>query len=89
MVDVTESASEQGGKVGIALRGKKAQKTLEHIGLMSGVAGMYPGVRTEDVSRKVGYRLYQEGLIRLFIPHNPAHKERWVITEAGRNAMSQ
>lgn len=69
--------------------GKKARKTLEHIKLCSNGGGMYPGVRTEDVSFKVGSRLHREGLIRYFIPHNPVHKERWIITDAGLDALNE
>jgi len=67
---------------------EKARKWLEHIRLSSEGGGMYPGTRQEDVPRKVSKRLYGAGLISPFTPHNPAHKERWIITLSGRGALA-
>jgi len=46
-------------------------------------SGMYPGDRWENAPRRFT-SLQKRGLVSLYIPHNPAHKERAVITDKGR-----
>jgi hypothetical protein len=56
--------------------------------LCDGQSGMYPGIQQDVVPNSVASRLHRDGLIRAYIPHNGAHKDRWVITDAGRVALS-
>lgn len=51
--------------------------------------GMYPGIRQDLVPGKVTESLRKLGLIDHFVPHNPVHKDRWVITPAGRAALKE
>jgi hypothetical protein len=57
--------------------------------LCDGQAGMYPGIQQDVVPRSTASRLVHEGLIRAYMPHNGVHKDRWVITDAGRSALAQ
>lgn len=50
--------------------------------------GLYPGERWEQAPKRFG-SLYKRGLVDTYIPHNPSHKERAVITEAGRKALAE
>lgn len=56
--------------------------------LCDGQAGMYPGIQHDRIPPSVSHRLYVQGMIRSYVPSNFAHKERWVITDAGRAALS-
>lgn len=53
--------------------------------------GMYRGMRVDHLPDSVAYRLRtrRRHLIRLFVPENPAHKDRWVITRAGRKLLEE
>jgi hypothetical protein len=69
---------------------KKDRKWLQSIEIMSGAGGrMYSGERVDFVPTGVADRLHKRGFIEMTIPHNPAHKERWVITESGRSEVRQ
>ena len=48
--------------------------------------GMYPGLSYDLVPPTVAARLAQ--FIEAYSPHNPAHKDRWVITSQGRYALT-
>jgi hypothetical protein len=62
----------------------KQRKWLEHIALASKPsAGMYRGARHDFVPYRVAAQLERLELIYLETPHNPAHKDRWVITSEG------
>lgn len=50
-------------------------------------AGMYPGDYL-DAATKQHSQLIRHGLIEIFEPHNPAHKERVVVTGAGRSMLA-
>lgn len=50
--------------------------------------GLYPGARA-DLAPGVFRDLEKLGWVRLYTPHNPAHKDRYVITEAGREALAR
>jgi len=70
--------------------GKKSHGLLERIAKASErSAGAYPGVSTKLVSTKRANALHREGLITTFIPHNPVHDERWVITREGIDALKE
>lgn len=49
--------------------------------------GMYPGDLWEHAPKQFA-ELERMGLVRLFTPHNPVHKDRAVITELGRKALA-
>jgi len=51
-------------------------------------SGMYSGLQTDMVPAGAADRLYKLGYILRNSPHNPAHKDRFVITDAGRAALS-
>jgi len=57
--------------------------------LCDGQSGMYPGIQQDVVPKSVARRFVHDGLIRAYLPHNGAHKDRWVITDAGRSALTQ
>lgn len=50
--------------------------------------GMYPGL-TFDMSPAQLRKLRKLGLVEWFTPHNPVHKDRAVITRAGRAALER
>lgn len=50
---------------------------------------LYPGLQKHLISSKVGASLWRAGLVDNFIPYNPVHKERWVITPAGRRVLQK
>lgn len=50
---------------------------------------MYPGMHTDAVPNNPARHLEADGYIERYVPHNPAHKDRWVITDAGRRALRQ
>jgi len=58
------------------------------LSLCDGTAGMYPGIQQDRIPTSVSHRLYTQGLITAYVPRNFDHKERWVITDAGRRALS-
>ena len=67
---------------------KKQRKWLEHIEMSSRASsGMYRGAHTDFVPFKIASQLERSGLISLETPHNPVHKDRWVITFEGRQAL--
>lgn len=69
---------------------RKADKNwLSTIRLCSDGGGMYPGLRVEMLPNAPAKRLREFGYIELFIPHNPVHKDRWIITPEGRTAESK
>jgi hypothetical protein len=69
---------------------KKHRKWLEHIELASKASsGMYRGAPCDFVPFKAASVLEKHGFVTLEIPHNPVHKERWVITDDGRAALSE
>ena len=49
-------------------------------------SGMYPGDRWECAPKRFA-RLEKLGLVTVYIPHNPVHKERAVITAEGLKAL--
>lgn len=70
--------------------GKKALRALERIQTATdSLASMYPGEPNKFVSWKIASGLRKRGYIQTFIPHNPVHHERWVITERGRAALEK
>jgi hypothetical protein len=74
----------------MTLLSKKQRKWLEHIDLASKASsGMYRGERCDFVPFKAASVLEKHGFVSLEIPHNPVHKERWVITDEGRAALSE
>jgi len=67
----------------------KDRKWLEHIETSSRIgSGMYPGTPCDFVPNGPANRLYRLGYISTFLPHNPVHKERWIISDEGRAALS-
>jgi len=60
--------------------------TLLRLSATSG--GMYAGDRW-DLAPKVYGKLERMGLVYLSAPHNPAHKDRAVATEAGRHFLRE
>ena len=49
--------------------------------------GQYPGCHWDDAPKKFR-KLEEMGLVRLWMPHNPSHKDRAVITPAGKAALA-
>lgn len=67
---------------------KQDRKWLEQVRLLTDSSGgMYPGMPVDRLPPSVTRRLgpYLES----YSPHNPIHKERWTITQAGRDALAQ
>lgn len=72
-----------------ALR-KKDRKWLAHIGVMSAPGpGMYRGDRCDLVPHGPADRLYKRGLIDILTVTNMSHKDRWIITDAGRAELER
>lgn len=68
---------------------KKLLRTLNNVRMETdNPLGMYPGGRYDFAPAQHG-KLELMGLIELFIPHNPAHRERVTITESGRAALEE
>lgn len=67
---------------------KQQRHWLKTIEMCSATGGMYPGVQQDVVPNNPAKHLHRDGYIEGFIPHNPVHKERWVITAAGRAALA-
>lgn len=66
----------------------KDRKWLERIQRSTDAyGGMYPGMTQDTLPPSVARRL--AGCIENYTPHNPIHKERWVITSQGRQALAQ
>lgn len=67
---------------------KKDRQWLERIRLESdSLGGMYAGMRADHLPSGPANRLYKGGYIVREIPHNPVHKDRWLITYQGRKAL--
>lgn len=66
----------------------KDRKWLEQIEMLCrpGVGGMYNGMTVDRLPQSVALRL--GAFIRSEFPHNPVHKERWIITDEGRKALA-
>lgn len=65
----------------------KDRRWLERIRLSTDGSGMYPGTPCDLVPNGPARRLYALGFLETFSPHNPVHKERWIISSAGRAAL--
>lgn len=66
----------------------KARKWLDLIAVSSRPSGsMYRGQIVDLVPPKFARAFERSGWVDREIPHNPVHKERFVITEAGRAAL--
>lgn len=69
---------------------KKDAKWLDHIRSASSPgSGMYVGLQCDLVPDGASDRLYRAGYILTESPHNPVHKDRFVITPAGRAALQE
>lgn len=68
---------------------EKQLKALSSIRSSTDGYVIYPGIQQDLISSKVGAFLHRAGMIKSFIPHNPAHKERWVITMSGRAVLAR
>lgn len=66
---------------------KKDRKWLELIGMSNSV--MYPGIQCDTIPTSPADRLRKAGFIDLYMPHNGAHKDRWMITAEGRAELNQ
>lgn len=67
--------------------GAKLLKTLERVRTATDyTGGGYPGCHADESPAQFR-RLRTRGMIENFIPHNPVHKERVVITDKGRDAL--
>jgi hypothetical protein len=67
---------------------KKDRKWLEEIQRATDAPpGMYAGMSVALLPHTVARRL--GAFIISSAPHNPIHKDRWVISEAGRKALAQ
>ena len=74
--------------VAVQVTRAKDRAWLEKIKICSSRgSGMYPGLQCDLVPSAPAYRLYRLGYILTFIPHNHAHKERWIISDEGRAAL--
>ncbi len=72
----------------MAMIRKKDRKWLEEIRLTTDTPpGMYAGLSIDLLPPTVARRL--SAFILSSPPHNPIHKDRWIITEAGRRALAQ
>lgn len=50
--------------------------------------GMYPGVTVESAPGQFR-KLIARGLVEEYVPHNPVHKRRAIITDLGRAALRE
>jgi hypothetical protein len=50
---------------------------------------MYRGAPCDFVPFKAASVLEKHGFVTLEIPHNPVHKERWVITHEGISHLAK
>jgi hypothetical protein len=67
---------------------KKLRKWLETVEICSRPgSGMYRGIQCDVVPSSPALKLERAGFIERFMPHNPVHKDRWIITEEGRAAL--
>lgn len=66
--------------------GKKRLKWLRLAASDDG--GMYPGVHA-DMAPGVFGALAKMGFVTRYVPHNPAHKDRYVITDSGRAKLDE
>jgi len=66
---------------------KQQRRWLKTISDCSSGGGMYPGVHADFVPNNPARHLERDGYIELYMPHNPVHKDRWVVTEKGREAL--
>jgi hypothetical protein len=64
----------------------KDVKWLREIGARRG--GMYPGQRYDLIPDSVRLRLERQRLVEVYVPHNPAHKDRLVLTYAGESFLA-
>ena len=68
---------------------RKDARWLDHIKVASSPgSGMYIGMQSDMVPAAAADRLSKLGYVVTNFPHNSAHKERLVITDAGREALS-
>lgn len=71
----------------VSLRDKDRRWLQEVADLTDNRGGsMYPGMHADVMPPTVAKRL--RGLIDVYEPHNMAHKNRWIITTAGRHALA-
>ena len=64
--------------------GEKAKQLLERVCHFTDTpTGMYPGIHWEDAPGQLR-KLKARGFVDVYEPHNRAHKNRAVITNAGR-----
>ena len=69
---------------------KQQRNWLKTIEMCSGPSSsMYPGLQTDAVPSNPARHLESDGYIERYVPHNPVHKDRWVITDTGRAALRQ
>lgn len=67
----------------------KLHKRLEGLLLYcNGSTGMYPGDHWDSASKQYS-QLERMGLVETFVPWNPVHKTRAVITDAGRAYLKE
>ena len=64
------------------------RKWLELVAMSSGGGSMYAGQRQDLIPPKVARWMEREGVVHLEVPRNPSHKERFVISQAGRDALA-
>lgn len=64
------------------------RKWLELIRMASDGRGMYAGERIDVIPPKHLRAFERSGWVDIVIPHNPVHKERVAITDAGRAALA-
>ncbi len=65
----------------------KQRKWLELVDMASRGSGMYAGERVDVLPPKVARWMEEAGYVYRVVPHNPVHKERLAVTEAGRAAL--
>lgn len=52
-------------------------------------SAFYPGQHLDFIPAPVVSRLTGLGFAESFVPHNPAHKERLALTDAGRRFLEE
>lgn len=81
------AVSSKVGEAQAAPIGKKRLRWLE-AAARENHGSMYPGVHA-DAAPGVFRDLVKLGWVKTYLPHNPAHKDRYVITESGRAALAK
>jgi hypothetical protein len=82
-------AKPRGAHGNVLVLGNKLVKRLRMITeFTKRYGGMYPGVHWDEAVGQHA-KLERHGLITRYLPHNPVHKDRAVVTDYGREYLAR